>query len=119
MQSKLKDALEKKVLVFDGEADRAAQRQLVAHARKDVHGVLFDLLPRAPAVPALPQGKVCVDLVDVDGEVGGKPFDDGDERFAVRFARCHDLHDVTPFVYSVRYPARVTDTTISPNSSVR
>lgn len=75
------------ILVFHHQADGAAQRTAIAHARQDLRFVRFDLLARAPAVAALPKGEPGVDLFRIDFEIGRQSFENGDERAPVRFSR--------------------------------
>ena len=77
------------VAVGDHHRDRAADRAAVAHAARDLRGVLLDLHPPAPAVAELAAGHVGVDGLEVELEAGGQPLDHAGQAGAVGFT-CGD-----------------------------
>ena len=54
---------------------------------KEFDAIGFQLLASAPAVSTLASDQFVVDFIFVDGESGGKPIDQGENGFAVRFSR--------------------------------
>src|SRR5207253_7333382 len=74
------------VAVADDERERRPERPSVPQPREHLHLVGLDLLARRAAVPLLAAAQIGVDRVPVEDESGGQPFDDRDERGAVRLA---------------------------------
>jgi len=58
----------------------------VTNAADRFGAIRFDEHATAAAVARLPAAKVVRERVEIDGEAGGKPLEDRDERFAVRLA---------------------------------
>ena len=74
------------VVVDDLQRDRAAERGAVPDAGEDVDRVGFDPLPAAAAVAALAAPQFDVDRAGVELHARRKAIDQGQQRFAVRFA---------------------------------
>jgi hypothetical protein len=58
----------------------------VSYTGKEVGLVGFDLHAAAAAVALLTAPKLAIDELDIDGDAGGKPGDEGDESLSVGFA---------------------------------
>ena len=73
------------VTILDGQCDWRSESFPVSDTGKYFNDVFLDLHPAAAAVALLPAPQFVVDCGDVDRQTRGQSFDDGDERFTVRF----------------------------------
>ncbi len=53
----------------------------------DLDRIRLDLLPRSASIPALPPFQLAVDLLEINGQIGGQAFDNGGKSRAMRLAR--------------------------------
>ena len=74
------------VFVGNEKRNRRAGRHAAPHAADGFRAIRLDRHPPSAAVAPLPAAEVARDRVDVDGQSGGKPFENHDQRPPVRFA---------------------------------
>src|SRR6267143_939274 len=63
------------------------ERLPVANSRKNLRGVLLDLLPSAPPIAKLPTPQRVIDELHVNRQLRGQPGDKGKQRLSVRLTR--------------------------------
>ena len=74
------------VLVDHLQGNGAPQRDVAPDAAEQFHGVRFNPLPSAAAIPPLATAELSVNERGTQLDSGGKAVDEGHERLAVRFA---------------------------------
>ena len=88
------------VLVRDEKADRSAGRHAVPDAGQDLRAIRLDGHPPAAAVAGLAPAKLSGDRVEVEREARRHPFENGDERLAVRLAGGEETQHQSRFILS-------------------
>src|SRR5712692_4316571 len=75
------------VAILNPQRNRRPDRLPVAHARKNLRSVLFDLLPPTASIAKLPPPQLVIDELHINRQLRGQPGDKRQQRLPVRFPR--------------------------------